>query len=313
MITQLKQMVLLVILLVIFCFSNKAIAVKASRIELKDGKVYENVTFSVDHDYKVITIKEGDWKREVSFPDIAHIYDEDGNEVTEAYLGDYFAPSEKERERTKSTIERPLYKKYRRKPFDIGLSLVANYSFPLGDYYEGSKSGIGFGGDIIIPLSKEGAIRITISKSGAKDDLLTLFSGLTIIQDNIDFNVWRYFISGQFYSWPNWKTGGKIQYYGYAGMGIINHSVSGSAIVYDPISDLTYTIFGTGENDTRFATTFGGGIIPMISERVGIDIGITADIVFLGGSYYYPYGYYYQPYGQTALILDLKAGFVFVF
>ena len=311
--SNLKQIFMLVILFVIFCFSNKAMAVKASRIELKDGKVYENVTFSVDYNYKVITIQEGDWKREVSFPDIAHIYDEDGNELTEAYLGDYFVPSEKGRERTKPTIERPLYGRYRRKPFDVGLSLGANYSFPIGDYYEGSKSGIGFDGDIVIPVSKEVAIRTTISKSGAKDDLTTLFPGITIIQDNMDFNVWRYFVSVQFYSWPRWKTGGRILYYGYTGLGIITHSVSGSAIVREPFSGLEFVLYGTGKNDTKFATTFGGGIIPMISERVGIDIGVSADLVFVGGNYYYPYGYYYGYYGKSAFIIDVKAGLVFLF
>jgi hypothetical protein len=311
--SQLKQIFMLVILFVIFCFSNKAMAVKASRIELKDGKVYENVIFSVDHDYKVITIQEGNWKREVSFPDIAHIYDEDGNEVTEAYLGDYFVPSEKGLEKTKLSIERPLYRKYRKKPFDFGINLGTNYSFPLGDYYEGTKSGIGFDGNIIIPITKEVAIRLTVSKSGAKDDLTTLFPDVDIIQDNMNFNVWRFLVSGQFYSWPRWKTGGRILYYGYTGLGVITHSVSGSAIVREPFTGQEYVLYGTGENDTKFATTFGGGIIPMISERVGIDIGISADIVFVSRNYYYPYDYSYGSYGQYAFIIDVKVGLVGLF
>ena len=73
--------------------------------------------------------------------------------------------------------------------------------------------------------------------------------------------------------------------------------------------DIEYIIFGTGEDKTNFTTTFGMGIIPMISNRVGIDIGVSADIIFVGGGYSYYYGYQ----NQYAFIIDLKVGVVGLF
>jgi len=92
--------------LVYLCLAGSAYADKASRIELKGGELYENVTFSVDEQYKLITIEKGEWKRPVSFPNILRIIDENGRDVTADYLGEYYKPPELIQQRDWKTEEK---------------------------------------------------------------------------------------------------------------------------------------------------------------------------------------------------------------
>jgi hypothetical protein len=295
------------IFFILFSFSSSAFGAKASRIELLDGKVYENVTFTVDSQYKIITIKKGDWKQEVSFPDVAIIYDEEGKDVTAEYLGGYYTPPQ---EKGKSESQEQVYRRYRKRPFSFGFSAGTNYSFPGGDYYDGITSGIGFGADVIIPVTKNVAIRGTISKSGMKDDLKAWAPGFIILEDDLSLNAWRYLVCAEYYHWPRWKTGGKILYYFYTGLGAISHSFSGTATLEHPFSHIIEVIYSTQNTQTNFVTTYGGGVIPMISKTVGVDIGAELDLVFVGQTS--NYGYYYTA-SQYATVFDLKIGLVVLF
>ena len=86
------------LVLVAFCLAKPACADKASRIELADGTAYENVTFSVDKLYQVVTIELGDWKQKVDFADVARIVDQNGADITAKVLGKNDKPVEKKRE-----------------------------------------------------------------------------------------------------------------------------------------------------------------------------------------------------------------------
>lgn len=298
------------IFFILFSFSSLAFGAKASRIELLDGKVYENVTFTVDSEYKIITIKVGDWKQEVSFPDIAGIYDEEGKDVTAKYLGEYYKPPQ---EKEKPSPQERVYRRYRKRPFNFGFSAGANYSFPGGDYYDGITSGIGFGADFIVPVTKNVAIRGTLSKSGMKVDLKEWAPGYIILEDDLKINAWRYLVCAEYYHWPRWKTGGKVLYYFYTGFGAISHSFSGTATVEAPVSHDLMVIYSTKDTQTKFVTTYGGGVIPMITKTVGVDIGAELDVVFVGQTgQTYSYGYYYTA-SQYASVFDFKIGLVVFF
>ena len=311
MVSQVRLASLLTFFFVIFCLSHSAFAAKASRIELKDGTVYENVTFTVDTQYQVITVKMGDWKKNVGFLDIARIIDEEGDDVTAKVLGDYYKPVEEERKGEWLSEEDTTYKIYQKRPFDFGMRAGANYSFPIGDYYDGTESGVGYGIDVMITVTRNVAVRGTISRAGMRDDLKSMFPGIMIVEDNLCLNVWRYAVSGQYYKWPRWRTGGKLLYYGFAGLGVITHKFSGSATVQDPVTGELVVLYGTGDTENKFMLTYGGGIISMISDRVGIEMEATFDVVFVGTAEDRTIGYYGE--GQTASIFGLKAGIVGLF
>lgn len=310
MVSQTRAVCVAVLVLVAFCLAKPAFADKASRIELADGTAYENVTFTVDKLYQVVTLQVGDWKQKVDFPEIALILDEDGKDITAKVLGDQYKPVEKKREGEWLSKEDPKYKAHQKRPFDFGIRAGGNYSFPMGDYYEDFKSGIGYGFDAVITVTKNVAIRGSISRAGIKEDLKAMWPGFIILEDDLGLSVWRYAISGQYYQWPGWRTDGRLLYYGSAGLGIITHKGSGSAVVQDPITDELWIVTG-GDAENKFILTYGGGIITMISEKVGIEFGITFDAIFVGSSDdRLVVGYDESKYAN---IFDLKLGLVGLF
>ncbi|MGB3094097.1 MAG: hypothetical protein WBC42_12875 [Candidatus Zixiibacteriota bacterium] len=313
MVLQARAVCLTVLLLVMFCLAQPVFADQASRIELADGTAYENVTFTVDKLYQVVTIQVGDWKHKVDFGDIARIVDEGGEDITAKVLGDQYKPVERKREGEWLSKEDPKYKVHQKRPFDFVIRAGGNYSFPMGDYYEDIKSGIGYGFDAVVTVTKNVAIRGSISRAGLREDLKEIFPGAIVVDDDLSFNVWRYAICGQYYQWPDWKTGGRILYYGSAGLGVISHKMTGSATVLAPAPDTgdVWLLYGTGETENKFMLTYGAGLVTMISEKLGIEFGITFDMIIVGSSD----GRLVTGYDESiyANIFDLKLGLVGLF
>jgi len=147
-----------------------------------------------------------------------------------------------------------------------------------------------------------------------REDLKDIFPGAIIVDDDLSFNVWRYAACGQYYQWPDWKTGGKLLYYGFAGLGVISHKMTGTAMVQVPAAPDTGNIlflYGTGETENKFMLTYGGGLITMISDRVGIEFDVTLDVVFAGSSGDRDIVYYGQ--AEYANIFDIRVGLVGLF
>ena len=88
--------------------------------------------------------------------------------------------------------------------------------------------------------------------------------------------------------------------YAYSGLGAISHSISGEAYFYDAGMDEVWYFTGL-KGETKFATTFGGGLVACASRNIGFDFGAQIDWVFVGSG---------QEYGQTqtAFLFDLKFG-----
>jgi hypothetical protein len=303
-----RTLCIAILILAAFCLARPAFADKASRIELADGTAYENVEYSVDKLYQVVTIGVADWKQKVDFADVVRILDEEGEDVTAKVLGDKYEPVEKKREDEWLSKEDPRYKAQQKRPFDFAIRGGANYSFPMGDYYEDIKSGIGYGFDAVVTLTRNVAIRGSVSRAGLKDDLEGMFPALSVLEDDMSLSVWRYAVSGQYYQWPDWKTGGKMQYYGFAGLGAITHKMSGSALLQEPPAGDIWEIRGTGDTETKFMLTYGGGLITMISDKVGLEFGITLDVVFVDNSDDLDVVYYGK--ADYANIFDFKIGVI---
>ena len=120
-----------------------ALALEASRIELKDGTLFENVTFKVDKDFKVITIEYGDNKRNVSFTDVATIFDNSGEDITVNVLGRLYVPSRMGVEPVEVFESADMPPGWRKHPYAFAIHAQPNYSLPSGDFYDGFTAGIG--------------------------------------------------------------------------------------------------------------------------------------------------------------------------
>jgi hypothetical protein len=186
-----------------------------------------------------------------------------------------------------------------------------NYSFPLGTYYEGFKSGIGFGTDIIVPITANLAIRGTASKSGMKDDLISLLDDWELIQDDMTMTTWRFAASLQYYVWPRRRGNGHMIHYVYWGLGVVSHSLSGSITVLNAETRGLRRYHG-GHSNNEFMITCGGGLVSMVSGTLGIETGATIDMLFLGRtSDDFVHGIY--PDIEYAFTFDLKLGLVALF
>jgi hypothetical protein len=281
-------------------------ATNASRVQLRDGEFYENVTFEVDSRFKVIVIHVGDWTRNVSFPDVELILDEAGNDVTADYIGDVYSTQGTEDRQTWARETGSRDDSGQKYPFAVMLSAGGNFSVPIGDYYAGIESGIGFGGSIRIVATKELAVRLGLSKSGMKQEDLrgASYAPMIIVEDNTDFDAWRYYAAVEYYKWPHWREGGRTMLYFFSGLGMISHSFSGTFVACDP-ADECY-LFGSDYSETKFMMTNGGGVVAMLGESIGVEIGAAFDLVFVSSG---------SSYGssQYAMTLDLRVGLVTAF
>lgn len=76
-----------VLCLGLLLMAGSVLADSASRVELVDCTIYDNVTYSVDRDNRHLAIDDGEWMHHISFNDILRIIGADGSDQTESVLG----------------------------------------------------------------------------------------------------------------------------------------------------------------------------------------------------------------------------------
>lgn len=300
MVSQCWRAILACFLLTALWPAQSVCATETSHIGLKSNHVYEHVTFE----------DVNRW-RSLSLPHVLRITGENGEEITINSMGRYLKPPEEGQKNDWPSEQQTQRKTHPEQPFDIAVSAGVHYSIPTGDYYRGIKSGIGYGLDVVAPLGENMAVRGSISKLGMQDDLKSLLSGVIIIKDNLDLSVWRYVVFAQFYLWPDWRRGGRTMYYLCGGIGGITHRFSGSMTIQDPGSGEIGVLYGTGDKESNLLLSYGAGFLVKLSGQIGIDVGASWDIVFVGSSPERDPSYSYQ--GEYANILDLKVRLVGLF
>ena len=315
---KMRKIYLLLFVVAVFFTANQAWAATASLVELFDGTTYENVEFRVDKSYKVISFKIDGKKKNISFTDISRILDNNGEDVTARYLGKYMKTSQAMQSQSDMTVQKkedwlgetdPIREKYNKPLWSVAFPISANFSIPAGSYYQGFKAGLGFSGEILISINRNLSLRGTVSKSGMQDDLEEIAPGFRIIDDNLKFNVWKYFISLQYSNGPNWSVNKKMGLYGFGGIGAVSHKLTGAARIQDPATDSMFIIIGSGEGESKLALTSGFGFVGLLSPSFGVEFGSTIDVIIVGtrqGTAAY------DPYGnvQTALVMDFHVGLI---
>ncbi|MFO7654141.1 MAG: hypothetical protein R6X25_10000 [Candidatus Krumholzibacteriia bacterium] len=299
-------------------------------VVLTSGEVYENVDLTVDGRFKIVRMRWPEGERQVSFSAVASIV-EDGVDITRDVI---------DRRPTRRTTPAPqsgeappagrnlpaaddgdheaapaggtvwlsesdaAYRSARASEWPLALRLAGNYSFPFGDYYEGVESGIGYEGDALIAVSRKIAVRLSASRSGA-DFELDRFTSQDVAFD-LSLAVWRFSAAAQVLA-PLSRSGGGSFAHLYGGLGLAVHRLALDVTVNDPVPGVIYPE-SASDTETKFMTTFGGGLVSMLSSRVGVDLGAEVDMIWLG-SENGDYGYYQT--AQTAWLVDVKVGLVY--
>ena len=306
-------------------------------IVTKDNQRYESVNFSAKDAYQIITIKLEQGNKNLSFHQIAIIYDESGEDVTQLVIGRPASPVEKKTETpvqnitptvndaadSSQTVRDPFeeqwlsvaspdIKKAKEKYWSTGIRMGGNFSIPIGDYYEGITSGIGYGGEFLIAATKDIAIKFTISKSGMKvgDDFLDMIiANGQLLDNNVDITTMRYILSAMYYRPVNRMRPEANFFYFSAGLGMVSHNISGNFTFRELPGDDIYWASVDDYSETKFAMSGSLGEAIMIAKKIALDFCFSYDIVFIGSD---SNNDYYSEM-QRALILDFRAGLLFLF
>jgi len=289
--------------------SLAANAQPVSRVELTDGTIFENVTIEVDNTYKVITIYSGEERRTVSFTDVNLVLDLAGNDVTKDVLGKYYRAPEAGPAQTPFLDEAAQPCLPRQWPLYGGFSAYGNFSMPVGKGYEGITPSFGFGLDGFVAVGKQYALRASISKAGTGVDVGEMVPGAEVLSSDLSLSVWRYFLCLQYHDWPDWRGEGKMLYYACAGLGVVTHKFSGTAIYVTPIGGDLSVLHGDERTDSKLSYTFGLGMIAELTSRLGLNVATNLDLVFVGA---HPSGSTFGGNVQINGIFDLRVGLTYL-
>ena len=265
------------------------------------------MNFKLKEQFKVLSFNFEEKVINISYTDIKTIHDNEGTDITEKILRDYYRADNKvPGEIIKDTLPADTalnnnavdiiddssnantgrfenqwrsendeeVKAYKKKLWDVGVSLGPCFSIPAGDYYDGIDAGVGFGGGITLAVTNNIALRGSISRTGLKWDY------------EISFKTMRYMFSVLYYHRLDRATPGRTIHYLTTGLGAVSHNAS--------YMDLSYT-------ESKFTTEIGGGFIQLLSENVGIDAGLIVDLLYIG-----TYDDGYSSHLQTALLIEFK-------
>jgi len=287
------------ILLAATCYADDTVTITTT-----DGTVLENVGYRVDRTYKIFTAITETGDKNISFSDISSIVDADGNDITTKLLGEVYQP----RAETWPTEESGVVRFSEKKLWILGFGAGLNYSLPSGNYYEGLKEGVGFGGVVKIPVTSKLAVRFDVSKAGIKADenYLTFYSydpDIVIVGQDLGFTAMRYVVEMETFYRQDRVTPGKSIWYLHTGLGAIYHKAT-LKLDYTQAGQPGIMTISEETGETKFIQTLGGGLMQLVTEQVGLDLGVNMDLVYAGSN------------GngdlQYALIFDLRVGLVWL-
>lgn len=263
-------------------------------IVLKSGEIFENVHYKVNKNYYVITIIVGDSEKKVLFSDVLSVHTEEGVDISENILGIKANPIREtaigaapKTVETWQSADSEDHKKAREKKWNIALSFKASYDAPTGEFYEGISGSVGFGGDVRIAISNQLALIGTVSSAGlGLDNSQPFFSvdpSVTILSQDLSLNATRILVGFEYYQPLNKRNDRGGMWYFHSLVGAIKHNSSSDLSVRDNISGQVINL-GSSDSFTRFTQSFGGGVVPMLSPNIGLDLSGDIDLVWVSDS-----------------------------
>ncbi len=320
----------LVLTLAIFIVSLSPLAASQGTIILKNGEQFENVKYDTNNYYKNIRISLEDRIIELGFDHIEKVLDLDNKDITDKVLKKRDVSSGSGEIDDKSEEDIPFFDltssntpvpdsdiphRYLVSPWKIwnfAIRFSGIHSIPIGDYYEGINSGIGFEGDFRLAVDHHLALRFIVSRSGMSiDDNLQLYSNFPdneITDHKLKFHGIRYICAVEYYSHTDKNIKDFSMWYLYGGFGAIQHLTSLEVFFENTSTNETWSEKVT-DKQSKFLLTGSFGVVKKVSEYLGIEGGVSLDIVSVG----YGYNSYGERSHQYSYIFDIKAGICYFF
>jgi hypothetical protein len=174
-------------------------------------------------------------------------------------------------------------------PWTVAIQADAGVDGALGDYYEGTHAGPGFGGVVHLAIHPEIALRGSVTMLGMQFDdsvgLVSLDPSVTIVSQEYDLDALRLTFGLEYYSQlRRWDRRGGFGYV-HTSAGAIRHGMSGRVVVRSGGQDLVVTASTT---DWRFTMTAGAGLVYIVRPQLGLTA--AGDLDFVWTKVYYSNG-----------------------
>ena len=299
----------LLVLLVLLLFTadlSFCMAEEIGSIILKTGFSYRNVNYDIDYMDKNIKVNLDDKAVYLRFDEIDSLLTAGGEDITdklydkditelqeETWISDKQSNSGEneipvadggEKEEWVSEYS-PSFKLSREKAWQSILRFSGNYSIPIGDYYEGINSGVGFEGDIRFAIDHVMAIRLMLSRTGLNNGLdLRLYSedpNVILLKQDLIFTATKYIVAFEYYNHVNKVTKDNNLFSLYCGIGAVRHKTTLKLTLSD-VTDNSIWKVKESSSQSKFIMSSGGGLIKQITKSIGLDLSFSLDLVFAG-------------------------------
>jgi hypothetical protein len=257
---------------------------------------YSEVTYKIDHTGTKMLLFLTDGETEVSISDIRFIVNKDGDDVTKLILGNADIP--KSTPLKKNTPVKALIKEQNlqpkviikqkkevpKLPWDLAIQIGPSFCFTGSEYYRGIERGVGYQGELHLPVYQANAIRFSISgvkhPTGDEYKLVSTDSDIKILDQKSVFKTMRYRLEFETFQLFNDENSNMNMYYGHFGFGFINQKLETNATLRRNSTREIAEIY-TKISNSNFELTVGFGSIIAINKTVGLDIAVGYDMVFL--------------------------------
>ncbi len=249
-------------------------------IVLKSGERLDDVHYALNPARRELVIPEGAQPRAIPYDSIATVLDTEGKDITSGLAeppAEASSASDAPGSREGFPYARPP------RPWRAAFVLDGGFDAPLGDYYEGTKGGFGFGGTLHFPVTDELALRGTVTRLGLGFDtgfgLVSLDPGLQIISQNYSIDALRTQVGLAYYQQIERRNVWSGFWYLHSSLGAIRHGLKGTATIRN-ISTGETLILSASDSDTKLAMTSGAGGTFRVSPRIGLNVSGDLDFVW---------------------------------
>jgi hypothetical protein len=278
----------------------------ARSIELASGARLDRFRYALNPLRRELIVYEGAPPQAIPYESIRSIHDEQGVEVTDAVLSGPAppagaapsgtpqagapgpaAPGEAAPAVSDGLSRGPVAAP----PWRVAVALSAGLDLPLGEYYEGTKGGLGYGGILHLAVTDNLALRGGATLLGiAFEDgfgLVSLDPNLTILSQDYDIDAWRWQVGLEYWGpLSRWSPRSGF-WFVHSSLGAIRHGLDGRATVRSESTSEVFTAVAS-TSDSRFTMTSGVGLIYLPRPHVGLTL--SSDIDFVWTKVYYSNG-----------------------
>lgn len=271
-------------------FISIASATDIGTIKLKNGEVYENVPYEVNDFYKTVLFTYQGQRINVEYSQIESITNGNAEDITSRVLengenGDTHHDHEYEQDEKTSD-----------KSWSGIISAGGSFTIPLGDYYDGLTSGFGFNADFRVSTDERHAVQFLFSRSSIqlREDNQSVYNNY---YSDATFHITRFEVAVNIFDRALAIPGDQNfenRSYGLIGFGLVRHSLENSNRFHD------------SKAINKFSFIFGGGVLFMTSNEVGIDLSAKVNLVF-------PYGNDDTSNNNLSYLVQIKASMGFMY